>query len=186
MRIISGKYRSRKLHTSEISKKAGSGPALRPTSDRAKQMLFDILANRIDFEGITCLDLFAGTGSLGFECLSRGAEVCHFADYSAESENTILKTAAELGCLQQVKFIRRDVIACLSENEKKHYDLILADPPYTYDQYGNLINTILKRKFGIFVLEYRRGTGLDAEAKEGIEIIDREAGLTAFKIFIST
>jgi 16S rRNA (guanine(966)-N(2))-methyltransferase RsmD len=185
LRIISGKYGSRRIQSSKHSKKCGRAAGLRPTSDRARESLFNILANRLDFEGITCLDLFAGTGSLGFECLSRGAIMCRFVDNDAVSRDLIEKTAKELGCSDQMEFIMKDVMNFLTLNHKDYYDLILADPPYGCNAYEELIGRILKRKFGIFVLEYKRGTTITAEAGARFEIIDRRAGLACFKLFIT-
>ena len=71
---------------------------LRPTSDRARETLFDILINYIEFDSLRCLDLFTGTGALGFEALSRGAGFCCFVDVSKEALNSVKKTADELGC----------------------------------------------------------------------------------------
>ena len=81
MRIIAGLFKSRKIYSPVTGNNNKPGD-IRPTSDRARETVFDILNNRFDFSGFSCLDLFAGTGAFGFECLSRGAGFVNFVDYS--------------------------------------------------------------------------------------------------------
>lgn len=187
MRIISGKYRSRRIYTPGGSndnclREKLSG--FRPTTDRAKETLFNVLNNIIDFESVTCLDLFAGSGSLGFETLSRGAEQIEFVEDSEKQISFIRKTAAELKCEDNINIVRTDVIKYLMESEGTHFDIIFADPPYDYKMYGDLVGLVLKLSFSIFVLEYSAGSSFMYNLNS-CNIIDKKIGATNFKIFIT-
>lgn len=128
MRIIGGKYRSRVL--SEFS-----GENVRPTSDRAREALFNILSLKI--YGARVLDLFAGSGALGIESLSRGAKEACFNDCSKDSVEIIKKNLAALKITvggEEAKVSQADYLTCL-ENARGQFDLIFIDPPYRFD-YG--------------------------------------------------
>ena len=187
MRIIAGKYRSRRVNT--IS--SGKGDCIknniigfRPTTDRAKETLFNVLNNVIDFDSINCLDLFAGSGSLGFEALSRGAAGCDFVESSMKQVKSIEKTSFELGCKENISIYCEDVIKFLLESGEKYYDLVFADPPYAYENYADLSTEIFKLKFSIMVFEYGNSGSIFYNIKE-YDIIDKKVGVTNFKIFIS-
>ena len=79
----------------------GSGVNLRPTTDRVRESLFNILQNRLDFDGLVVLDLFAGTGALGLEAISRGAEYVTFVEKSRFSQDIIKKNIELIGCSQR-------------------------------------------------------------------------------------
>ena len=186
MRIIAGKYRSRKIHSavpdSNCNQLNKSG--FRPTSDRARESLFNTLNNRIDFTDMKCLDLFAGTGSFGFECLSRGAARCVFVDISRKSSGIIEKTAEELGCKDNIEFISGDCLTFL-KRDSEYFDLIFADPPYNYEHYSEITQGILKRDFIASIIEYGQPDSLNAiQVNEGTEVVDKKIGVTNFKIFI--
>lgn len=119
MRIISGKYKG--LRLAEFD-----GKDVRPTADRVKESLFNLLYGRV--AGASVLDLFCGSGNLGIECLSRGAETVHFNDISSASLEILKKNIARLKNLQQFKITNYDYSVCLSRADK--YDLIFIDPPY--------------------------------------------------------
>ena len=128
MRIIGGKYRSRVL--AEFA-----GENVRPTSDRAREALFNILALKI--YGARVLDLFAGSGALGLESLSRGAKEAVFNDFSKDSVAILKKNLNTLKIPvngEEVKVFNYDYLACL-EQLKGQFDLIFLDPPYRFD-YG--------------------------------------------------
>lgn len=118
MRIIAGKWRGRPL-------KAPPGQATRPTSDRAREALFSMLASRIgSFEGLKVCDLFAGTGALGLEALSRGAAHCTFVETDRTALDALKANAATFGA-----------DAAIRPQAAEHfaggpYDLVFADPPY--------------------------------------------------------
>ncbi len=183
LRIISGKYKSRKINSLPLSRSAPGKhrSILRPTTDRARVMLFDIISNKVNFKDIKCLDLFAGTGSFGFECLSRGAVSCTFVDYSAKCMEIIRKTAAELDCLNQTDFIKDDVLNFLNNNSMS-FDVIFADPPYGYRHYSELSEKISGQNFTIGIIEFSGPASAVSFVKSGFETEIRKAGITNFKI----
>lgn len=121
MRIISGKHRGMKLAEFE-------GAEIRPTADRVKESLFNILYPYIS--GARALDLFCGSGNLGIECLSRGAQSVHFNDISAESVAVLKKNLARLK-EENFTVTNLDFSVCLSR--VNGFDLIFIDPPYKSD-----------------------------------------------------
>ncbi len=187
MRIISGKYKSRRVYTSSPAKEncvKGNISSFRPTTDRAKETLFNVLNNILDFEDITCLDLFAGSGALGFEALSRGARSCDFVETASKQLAMIKKTSAELGCDTQIEIFSEDVIRFLKLHTGAQYDLVFADPPFAYEHYNELITEAMHLNFGIFVLEY--GTDFDFMYNTSdYDLIDKKIGAVSFKIFVS-
>ena len=182
MRIIAGKYKSRRIL---LPKGSGHGRIkklpLRPTSDRARETLFDVLNNIIDFEGISCLDLFAGTGALGFEALSRGASEVLFVDISGINIDMINKSAQVLGCQKQISSCKEEAAVFLNGNSSR-FDLIFADPPYDYESYNELVDYVLKTKPQIFVLETSVGGKLNYDAI-GYETVVKPVGTAKFHIF---
>ncbi len=136
MRIISGIYKGRKLIPIQ-------GKDIRPTTDRARESLFNILGNQISQARV--LDLFAGTGAVGIEALSRGASQVIFADQSSTACQIIGKNLEH--CCQQHDFPKNTSILCtdilaphfFSSLGKEPFDLIFLDPPYHKDIAGNLL-----------------------------------------------
>ncbi|HTY38166.1 MAG TPA: 16S rRNA (guanine(966)-N(2))-methyltransferase RsmD [Bacteroidota bacterium] len=134
MRIIAGQYRGRNLSSvRDLS--------IRPTTDRAKQTIFDILSNRLDFENIEVLDLFAGSGSLGLEAISRGAAKVTFVDRAQQSLDVLEKNIETLGCSEQCTTYLADVFWFL-KNTRKQFDLLFVDPPYRLDRIAELPDAI--------------------------------------------
>jgi 16S rRNA (guanine966-N2)-methyltransferase len=122
MRIISGKWRSRPLI-------APKGDTTRPTADRTRETLFSMLNSRLGtFEGLSVMDLFAGSGALGLEALSRGAARCVFVEQDKAALDALDKNIAKLEAGSQCD-IRRSSVLSLGRPIKP-YDLILMDPPY--------------------------------------------------------
>ena len=114
----------------------------RPTTDFAKESLFNLLNNRLDFEGIDMLDLFAGTGGIGIECVSRGARSVTAVEIAHVQQNWIISCCRQLG-IRNLSVIRGDVFKFLSACRTK-YDLIFADPPYALEELPALPDVILK------------------------------------------
>ena len=135
MRIISGKYGGRRLSPPK-------NITARPTTDFAKESLFNLLNNRMDFEDIDMLDLFAGTGGIGIECVSRGARSATAVEIAHVQQNWIIACCKQLG-IRNLSVIRGDVFKFLSSCRTK-YDLIFADPPYALEQLPTLPDVILK------------------------------------------
>ncbi len=123
MRIIGGELGRRSIRTPK-------GLATRPTTERTREAIFNLIDSRLDIEGAHVLDLFAGTGSLGLEAVSRGAE----AVVAVESDPRVLKVAREnarlLGVDEAFHFIRGDALRFLRQYKGPPFDIIFADPPY--------------------------------------------------------
>lgn len=122
MRIIAGEWRGRKLA-------APKGEATRPTADRARETLFAMLTSRLgDFEGLQVADLFAGSGALGLEALSRGAASCLFVEQDRAALDVIRANVAALDAGARARVEAGSVMALRAAT--RPLDLILADPPY--------------------------------------------------------
>ena len=185
MRIIGGKFRSRKVHSSAEPKSCVKGniSGYRPTTDRARETLFNVLNNIIDFESTECLDLFAGSGAIGFELLSRGAASCDFVENSSKQLVNLKKTADELGCTDNITISDENVLGFLKRPGRKFYDIIFADPPYGYEFYNELMKEILNTGFTIFVLEHA-GESAGMFNLNDFDIIRKNVGQTNFTILI--
>lgn len=153
MRIITGSAKGTKLKTPK-------GLSTRPTSDRVKESLFNILG--FNLSGIQVLDLFAGTGNLGLEALSRGASNAFFVDYDIHSVNLIKENAMLTKLSDRVVVHRAEVLKALDllALRQETFDLIFCDPPYntglankTFDRLDHL--PLLKRE-GMLVIEHSR------------------------------
>lgn len=122
MRIIAGEWKRRQL-------RAPKGDATRPTSDRTRETLFSMLASRLgDFEGLEVADLFAGSGALGLEALSRGAATCLFVEQDAPAIRTLRDNISAFRAQNRCKVQASSVLTLGAA--KKPLDLILLDPPY--------------------------------------------------------
>lgn len=148
MRVITGSARGRRLKTPE-------NYDIRPTTDNVKESVFNII--QFDIEGKRVLDLFAGTGQLGIECLSRGAESAVFVDHSREAIKIIKENLAVCGLKGVVA--EQDSLTYLKNCGK--FDLIFVDPPYDADLYEEVLNSInmfdILNDGGIIICEARRG-----------------------------
>lgn len=125
MRIVAGRYRGASLATPK-------GQAIRPTGDRVREAVFNILSHGIgfDMEGARVLDLFAGTGALGLEALSRGASHALFVEESAEARGLIRRNIELLGVMGAAKVFRRDATRLGEAGTMAPFNLVFADPPY--------------------------------------------------------
>jgi 16S rRNA (guanine966-N2)-methyltransferase len=126
MRIVTGRFRGFALA-------APRSQAIRPTSDRVREAIFNILAHGIDdfeLEGARVLDLFAGTGALGLEALSRGATHAHFVEDSVEARGLIRRNIETLGLTGATKIYRRDATRLGEIGTLRPFGLLFADPPY--------------------------------------------------------
>ena len=126
MRIIAGRYRSVALASLG---KGDAGAHLRPTTDRVRESLFNVLSHRDVIEGARVLDVFAGTGALGLEALSRGAVHATFIDDGRVAQGLIRENISKLGVGGTTRVIRKDATR-LPSCEGAPYDLIFLDPPY--------------------------------------------------------
>lgn len=136
MRVIAGVHKGRKL-------KAVQGNKTRPTTDKIKEAIFQVMGPY--FEGGASLDLFAGSGSLGIEALSRGMDTCIFVDKQLKAVQTIKENISQLK-IEQIEVYRTDGFNALQALYKKEFsfDLILLDPPYEAINYDEYIKRILE------------------------------------------
>lgn len=180
MRIISGKYRGLKL--AEFT-----GAEIRPTADRVKESLFNILSANAEFDGVAgadVLDLFCGSGNLGIECLSRGANSVCFNDLSADSVAVLKKNLAKLKDCGICKVFNLDFSACLARLSGQ-FDLIFIDPPYKLEAGLSALEIIGKNKLlkdgGIAV--YERDRSFQGEVAGLCKFDERKYGKTFITFF---
>lgn len=153
MRIISGKYKGRRIS-------APSNITARPTTDFAKEGLFNLLNNRIDLEGIDVLDLFAGTGSISIEFVSRDCKSIISIEQNDRHCNFIRKICTELK-ITNLSLLKTDVFKFIASCHTQ-FDMIFADPPYELDKIAEIPDLIFNQKLlkadGLFVLEHSAKT----------------------------
>ncbi len=149
MRIISGSLKGRKFGVP-------SHFPVRPTTDFAREGLFNVLQNRIDFEDSRILDLFTGTGSITLECWSRGCRYLCAVDNHAGCCQYLKRLSNELE-LDGIDVVKSDVLAFL-KRELEPFDLIFADPPYKFEGYRQIIESVMISNWlkadGMLILEY--------------------------------
>jgi len=157
MRIISGLWKGRRLNPPK-------NITARPTTDFAKESLFNLLQNRIQIEGSNVLDLFSGTGSISLECVSRGAADVTAVELAHTQQNFIINTSKQLGA-RNLTVIRGDAFKFIAACHEK-YHLIFADPPYDLDKLPLLPDLIFENELltedGLFVLEHSANNDFSA------------------------
>jgi 23S rRNA pseudouridine955/2504/2580 synthase len=168
LRIVGGVYRSRQLYTFE-------GEDVRPTPDKVRESLFNILQFKV--RGASFLDLFCGTGAMGIEALSRGASKVTFNDRSKESVALTKKNLKKLGITESVSVVNQDALSLLA-NGVPEYDIIYIDPPYKTDlglKAVSLAVNVLKDG-GVIIFEDENIMLLDK--KPGVSVHEDEKGAT--------
>lgn len=153
MRIVGGVFKSRKLRTLP-------GDTTRPSSDRLKEALFNIVGPY--FQSGSFLDVFAGSGAVGLEAISRGMDKVTFIELDKEAQRVILSNVKDLGVQSQTKLLRSDVLKLVANFEEK-FDLIFMDPPYDYPHKEAVILGLEKnlQAGGIMIVETHKDTTLD-------------------------
>ncbi len=185
MRIVGGTFRGRTI-------RAPDSAATRPTSDRVRESIFNILAHGISehvLDGARVMDVFAGSGALGFEALSRGAKFCQFVEEGAAARAAIRQNADDLGVIGQCKIWRRDATRLGLCAPQSPFDLVFCDPPYGKGlgtlALASLIAGDWLNKDAVVVVEESVGTQL--EVHPGLSVIDqRNYGDTSITIFRHT
>lgn len=174
MRIISGIHKGRRLTP---PKKL----PVRPTTDRSKEAIFNILQHQIDFSETRVLDLFSGTGSISYEFASRGASQLTAVDKNRHCIQFIQATAAALS--MDIRIVQKDCITYLEE-DKGAYDLVFADPPYDFElkTYGSIIGLALERLTGDGQLIIEHFNKVDLSEFEGFDS-SRNYGSATFSFF---
>jgi len=175
MRIVGGQYKGR-LFTPGKSFKA------RPTTDMAKESLFNILQNQIDFEEIKVLDLFSGTGSISFEFASRGCTDITSVELNFQHHRFIKEVIEKLG-ERSIKAIKANAFQ-YAEKSDQSFDLIFADPPYDHRQFAEVPDLVLSghllKDTGLFILEHSKSYDFSSRP-EFIEV--RNYGSVHFSFF---
>ncbi len=178
MRITSGEHKGRRIS-------AGNKSKIRPTSDRVKESIFNILRGEI--EGKRVLDIFAGAGSLGIEALSQGAESVTFVDSSPQSIKILKRNLENLNLQSQAVILRLDGLKALNRLEPG-FHIIFTDPPYLKDYAQKIIDSMAKSSVleigGILVLEHHKKEGFISPEDKLLLLKERKFGDTVISIFL--
>lgn len=152
MRVIAGVYKGRSIGTV-------NDRSVRPAADRVKQAIFDMLNTRMEFEGSAVLDLFAGSGSLGIEALSRGAGHATFVEINVAVSRSIERNIRMLGCERKAEIITADALQFM-QSAHDPFDLIFADPPYDFEHTPQLPELVfsyrLLNRGGYLLIEHTK------------------------------
>ena len=179
MRIIGGEHGRRKINP------PANMPHTRPTTDVAKEGLFNVISNNLDIEELKTLDLFGGTGSISYELASRGANDLTIIEKDPKMYEFIKKTAGELK-LENFKVLKLDVFKFIEQCADK-FDFIFAGPPYALGNIDDLPKLIFEKQLlnskGWFVLEH---TPRNDYRKFSFYATERNYGTTIFSIFIES
>lgn len=180
MRVVSGIYRSRRIDVVP-------GNQTRPTTDKNKEMMFNLLGQY--FEGGRALDLFAGSGALGIEALSRGIDHCTFVDAETIAIQTIHKNCKELAIpSHQIQVLKIDAIQFLRQHTNA-FDLILIDPPYQAGYYAKIVEVLTQKAMvsngGLLLIESLKAEILPREMGKLKQIKERLTGITKLTIYRS-
>jgi 16S rRNA (guanine966-N2)-methyltransferase len=177
MRIIGGVLKGLRLNPPK-------NLPVRPTTDLAKEALFNILQNQIEFEGINVLDLFSGTGNISFEFASRGARQVTAVDRSIHCIHYIKDTSRQHR-LDTIKTFKADIFKYLQQ-ETEQYDLIFADPPYDMNQIPEIPKIIFEKKLlslgGLLIVEHQSMQNLSNHPSF---VEQRKYGHSSFSFFKS-
>ena len=177
MRVIAGKYKGRKLESPD-------NYDIRPTTDKAKEALFSILYN--DIPGARVLDLFAGSGGLGIEALSRGAAECIFADHSRKSVSLVRRNLEACHVEEPARVLAGDYRKILAGLEGS-FDIILMDPPYDAGLLEEAFRLIqdhgLLSEGGVIVCEHRKEEELPEEVSGFVMEKQRRYGIVKLSIY---
>ncbi len=178
MRIITGIYRGRIL-------KSVPDNSVRPATDRVKGTIYNMLQNRLRVEDCMVLDLFAGSGSLGFEAISRGASHCVFVDSDLAALDVIEKNAEALDCLSSCEIIHDDALSFIGR-AKGQFDLVFADPPYAYSATAELPLRLFEHDLvcreGYLIIEHHKRTVIPGNDLYSLEV-EKQFGSTRVSFF---
>ena len=176
MRIISGFLKARRF---SIPKSFPS----RPTTDFAKEGLFNVLEHQMSLDELEILDLCAGTGNISFEFISREAGNVTAVDINSNCLRYIRKNAEEFKISEQIETIKSDILFYLKRTDRK-FDLIFADPPYEYKSHSEIAQIVFERELlkedGLLIIEHGRHTKMENEPH--FELV-RQYGNVYFSFF---
>jgi 16S rRNA (guanine966-N2)-methyltransferase len=137
VRVVAGSLRGRRL----VAPRRGPGPEVtRPTTDKVRESVFNALGSRHLLDDVVVMDLFAGSGALGIEALSRGARHCTFVERDARAVAALRTNLAHLGLSAQAEVVVADVVT--ARHRLPDVDVVFADPPYEFDQWESLLEAI--------------------------------------------
>ncbi len=181
MRIISGEHRGRTIN-------APSSKFTRPMTDRVRETLFNILTNHIDFEGISVLDIYSGSGALGLESLSRGAAFVHFVEKNFQVQKVLEQNIASLKEEAKTRIFKMEALRFSELKHETGYDLILADPPFFHDDIYKVVGNLLKNgvinENNFMIIERSIQTKEKDEQNLGIESFKQIGDALLYKIAI--
>ena len=159
MRIVGGEFKGRRIAVPT------NFPS-RPTTDFAKEGLFNVLDNQLDLTDLKILDLCSGTGNISLEFLSRGVEEVTSVDSHTNCLKFVQKNANSLGIFNQIKTVKSDLILFVRNTGLK-FDIIFADPPFNFDKYNEIIEIVFERNLltedGILILEHSKQKSFEKE-----------------------
>lgn len=135
IRIISGIFKGRLLNVPQSK-------LIRPTTDRLRETLFNLLKNRINFDGIEILDIYSGSGSFGLECISRGAKDATFVEKNFQIYKNLIENIKSLDVEEICKIEKSDALDFSKRLPIKQYDLIYLDPPYFNNDVYKVVNNL--------------------------------------------
>lgn len=163
MKLTGGRARGRRLRSLRIE-------GLRPTSARLREALFDVLGSRI--QGASFLDVFAGTGAIGLDALSRGAARAVFVEWDRRATRVIAANLALAGVADSARVVEADADAALLDLRRagERFDVVFLDPPYAGDLLDRALPAAagLLRPGGVLVVEHASRRGFDATALQGL------------------
>lgn len=178
MRIVSGKLKGRRFSPPKSFR-------ARPTTDTARESLFNILANTIDFDEINVLDLFSGTGAISYEFASRGCPKVTSVEKDFHHLKFIQKCIQELDLDGVIHPVKADVFSFINHAVKADYDLIFADPPFELNDFEKAVPAVLNsgilKPGGLFILEH--GPQRDYSSLEQFDQL-RKYGKVCFSFFL--
>ncbi|WP_294485193.1 16S rRNA (guanine(966)-N(2))-methyltransferase RsmD [uncultured Mailhella sp.] len=183
MRIIAGACRGRTLHTV-------TGPGYRPAMGRVRESLFSMLEARgVVWGAVRVLDVFAGSGSLGFEALSRGARFADFIEKDHKAAECLRKNAANLGLADRCAIHEEDALRVTARRPAEPCQLICIDPPYGADLFKPALKNIIRQGWladdGFLVAEVEKGLPLRADAQYNLRLeAERLYGNTRILVWV--
>ncbi|NBJ91485.1 16S rRNA (guanine(966)-N(2))-methyltransferase RsmD [Parablautia muri] len=179
MRVIAGRARSLQLRTPE-----GSGT--RPTTDRIKETLFNMI--QWDISGCIFVDLFAGSGGIGIEALSRGASHAYFVENGREAISCIQENLTFTKFADNATLLKQDVFTALSMIHEKEVDFVFIDPPYQADYEERIFELLFGQPYvtehTLLILEAEKDKKLDFLADQGYEIVKEKVYKTNKHVFV--
>ena len=170
MRIIAGEYRGRTI-------KFPKSKLVRPTTDKNKEAIFNMLRQYVFFDGIKMCDIYAGSGSLGLETLSRGADVAHFVEKDFKVQKMLNENIESLNASEYCRIFNMEALRFSKLTEHDKYNLIIADPPFfqhdIHEAYKNILENDFLAEDGVFLIERSIQTKEIDEEAFGIEATKR-------------